>query len=151
MVLIAYLAPDTEQLRRQLVTARRWQDNIRQQQVDRAGMGAAHLHRFVSIGSREHFIALPLKHGCETVKVSSAWPASQMPQHLRCREVGIPCSRHDPKIAGSDDAEVVGDRITHCRPIPRNVFAQEAERRIGELGDGCVAFVVGDVSVHDAP
>src|ERR1700681_4817881 len=63
----------------------------------------------------------------------------------------IPCSRHDPKIAGSDDAEVVGDRITHCRPIARNVFAQEAERRIGELGDGCVAFVVGDVSVHDAP
>jgi hypothetical protein len=63
----------------------------------------------------------------------------------------ILCSRHDPKIAGSDDAEVVGDRITHCRPIPRNVLAQEAERRIGELGDGCVAFVVGDVSVHDAP
>src|SRR5260221_13655971 len=36
-------------------------------------------------------IALPLKHGCETVKVSSAWPASQMPQHLRCREV---CLQH---------------------------------------------------------
>ena len=66
-------------------------------------------------------------------------------------ERGILCSRHDPKIAGSDDAEVVGDRITHCRPIPRNVLTQEAERRIGELGDGCVAFVVGDVSVHDAP
>jgi hypothetical protein len=27
-------------------------------------------------------------------------------------------------------------------------LTQEAERRIGELGDGCVAFVVGDVSVH---
>jgi len=32
---------------------------------------------------------LLLKHGCETVKVWSAWPAPQMPQHLRCREVGL--------------------------------------------------------------
>ncbi|SPJ17220.1 hypothetical protein SBBP2_2600004 [Burkholderiales bacterium] len=34
-------------------------------------------------------IALPLERGCETVKVSSAWPAPQMPQHLRCREVAL--------------------------------------------------------------
>ena len=27
-------------------------------------------------------IALPLKCGCETVKVRSAWPVPQMPQHL---------------------------------------------------------------------
>jgi hypothetical protein len=27
-------------------------------------------------------IALPLERGCETVKVSSAWSAPQMPQHL---------------------------------------------------------------------
>jgi hypothetical protein len=63
----------------------------------------------------------------------------------------IPRSRHYPKIAGSDDAKVVGDGIAHCRPIARNVFAQETERRIGELGDGGVAFVVGNVSVHHAP
>ena len=34
-------------------------------------------------------IPLPLERGCETVKVWSAWPAPQMPQHLRCREVGL--------------------------------------------------------------
>ena len=34
-------------------------------------------------------VALPLECGCETVKVWSAWPAPQMPQHLRCREVGL--------------------------------------------------------------
>ncbi|MGZ9112384.1 MAG: hypothetical protein ACXW3X_15225 [Rhodoplanes sp.] len=33
---------------------------------------------------RSGAIALPLERGCETVKVWSAWPASQMPQHLRC-------------------------------------------------------------------
>jgi Common central domain of tyrosinase len=67
------------------------------------------------------------------------------------RIFSIPRSRHYPKIAGSDDAKVVGDGIAHCRPIARNVFAQETERRIGELGDGGVAFAVGDVSVHHAP
>jgi hypothetical protein len=28
-------------------------------------------------------IALPLERGCETVKAWSAWPAPQMPQHLK--------------------------------------------------------------------
>jgi len=35
----------------------------------------------------------------------------------------IPRSRQDPKIGGSDDAEVVGDRIAHCRPIAGNGVA----------------------------
>jgi hypothetical protein len=48
-----------------------------------------------------------------------------------------PCSRHNPKILGVDDAEIVGDRITEVRPIPRNFFTQETERRIGELGAYC--------------
>ena len=34
-------------------------------------------------------IALPLKRRCETVKVWSAWPAPQVNQQLRCREVGL--------------------------------------------------------------
>src|SRR5271165_2533853 len=34
-------------------------------------------------------IALPLERGCETVKVWSAWPAPQMPQHLRRREIDL--------------------------------------------------------------
>jgi len=34
-------------------------------------------------------IALPLERGRETVKIWSAWPAPQMSQQLRCREVGL--------------------------------------------------------------
>ena len=37
--------------------------------------------------------------------------------------LSIPRSRHDPKILGRDDAEVVGDRIAEVRPIARNLFA----------------------------
>ena len=65
--------------------------------------------------------------------------------------LGIPRSRHDPKILWVDDAEIVGDQITKVRPIPRNLFTQKTERRIGELGTSCVALVVSDVSVHEAP
>src|SRR5665647_2934919 len=63
----------------------------------------------------------------------------------------IPRSRNNPKILGVDDAEIVGDRITEVRPIPRNFFTQETERRIGELGASCVALVVRDMLVHHAP
>src|ERR1700745_1518458 len=63
----------------------------------------------------------------------------------------IPRSRHDPKVLGRDDAEVVGDRIAEVRPIARNLFAQENERRVGELRTSCVAFVVRNVSMHQAP
>ncbi len=63
----------------------------------------------------------------------------------------IPRSRHNPKILWVDDAEIIGDRITEVRPILGNIFTQEPERRIGELGASCVAFVVRDVSVHEAP
>ena len=63
----------------------------------------------------------------------------------------IPRSRHDPKILWVDDAEIVGDQITKVRPILRNLFTQKTERRIGELRASCVALVVSDVSVHEAP
>ena len=65
--------------------------------------------------------------------------------------VTIPRSRHDPKILGVDDTEIVGDRITNVRPIPRNFFTQETERRIGELGASRVGFIVRDMLVHHAP
>ena len=63
----------------------------------------------------------------------------------------IPRSRHDPKVLGRDDAEVVGNRIAEVRPIARNLFAQETERRVGEVRTSCVAFVVRNVSMHQAP
>jgi len=89
------------------------------------------------------------------------WGRSSLPRHTP-RWIGaesgtaaglfhIPRSRHDPKILGRDDAEVVGDRIAKVRPIARNLFAQETERRVGELRAGCIAFVVRNVSVHQAP
>jgi hypothetical protein len=63
----------------------------------------------------------------------------------------IPRSRHNPKILWVDDAEIVGDRIAEVGPIPWHFFAQKTKRRIGELGASCVGFIVGDVSVHEAP
>jgi hypothetical protein len=63
----------------------------------------------------------------------------------------IPRSRHNPKILGVDDAEIIGDRITEVGPIPRNFFTQETERRIGELGASRVGFIVRDMLVHHAP
>src|SRR5665811_1739030 len=63
----------------------------------------------------------------------------------------IPSSRHDPKILWVDDTEIVGDRIAEVRPVPWNFFTQEPKRCIGELGARSVAFVVRDVSVHEAP
>jgi hypothetical protein len=67
---------------------------------------------------------------------------------------GIDCilrSRHNPKILGVDDTEIVGDRIADVPPIPRNFFTQETERRIGELGASRVGFIVRDMLVHHAP
>ena len=60
-------------------------------------------------------------------------------------------SPNNPKFLWVDDAEIVGDRIAEVGPVARNFFAQETERRIGELGASCVGFVVRDVSMHDAP
>ena len=64
--------------------------------------------------------------------------------------IDIPRSCHNPKILGVDDAEIVSDRITEVRPIPRNFFTQETERRIGELGASRVGFMVRDMLVHHA-
>ena len=95
-------------------------------------------------GMEQHIIRARLEH----------FPAKWEPVRRRkCdhQKITIPRSRHDPKILWVDDAEIVGDRITKVRPIPRNLFTQKTERRIGELGTSCVALVVSDVSVHEAP
>ena len=106
-------------------------------------------------------VALPAWiHGSDpTAKIICASYGDQLAKDfaLRTREVlrspayhaifpNIPRSRHNPKILGVDDAKIVGDRITEVRPIPGNLFTQETERRIGELGASCVAFVVRDMS-----
>src|SRR5580698_134795 len=70
---------------------------------------------------------------------------------LRSGAYSLLGSPHNPKFLWVDDAEIVGNRITEVRPVPGNFFTQKSERRISELGACCVAFVVRDVSVHEAP
>jgi hypothetical protein len=61
----------------------------------------------------------------------------------------IPRSRHNPKILRVDDAEIVGDRITEVRPIPRNFFTQETERRIANWAQVSIeAFYPMLVLIH---
>jgi hypothetical protein len=68
-----------------------------------------------------------------------AWRAARTAGHIWRAMRTIPRSRHDPKILGRDDAEVVGDRIAEVRPVARNLFAQETAHRLGELRTSCVA------------
>src|SRR5580704_359676 len=82
----------------------------------------------------------PNSGGNTTSEVASRWWG-------RTRANAILGSPHNPKFLWVDDAEIVGDRITEVRPVPRNFFTQETERRVSELGACCVAFVVRDVSV----
>jgi hypothetical protein len=85
---------------------------------------------------------------------SRAYVPGHLRQHVQIASTiiyAIPRSRHNPKILGVDDTEIVGDRITKACPIPWNCFTQEIERRIGELGASCVALIVRDMLVHHAP
>src|ERR1019366_8816613 len=68
----------------------------------------------------------------------------------------IPRSRHNPKILRIDDAEIVGDRITEVRPIPRNFFTQETERVLPQADAGHIELAGfhnirfwGDASAQD--
>jgi hypothetical protein len=58
----------------------------------------------------------------------------------------IPRSRQNPKILWVDDAEV--DRITKACPVLGDFVAQESVRELSACG---VAFVMRDISVHEAP
>src|SRR5262249_57504551 len=65
-------------------------------QIDVAQTGAALDHDVADMGcgpqvahGRGWPVALPFECCCEAVKVRPAWSAPQMPQHLRCREVGL--------------------------------------------------------------
>ena len=49
-----------------------------------------------------------------------------------------------------NEAEVVCDRIAELRPALRDIFAEEVQRRFGELSIRGVTFVVCQMLVHDA-
>jgi hypothetical protein len=69
------------------------------------------------------------------------WVASHVyPVHVMTRKFLGEMTR---KLAATESQEV--------RPIARNLFAQEPERRVGELRTSGVAFVVRNVSMHQAP
>ena len=51
----------------------------------------------------------------------------------------------------ADDAKIIGDGVPEAVPVLGDLAAQEIERGVRELSACGVAFVVGDVSVHDRP
>jgi hypothetical protein len=61
---------------------------------------------------RRRAIALLFERRCETVEVRPAWPAPQMSQHLRCREVGLQHVRPRlwPAIGGQADGAAGANR-----------------------------------------
>jgi hypothetical protein len=62
----------------------------------------------------------------------------------------IPRSRQNPKIFWVDNAKITGDGIAKVSPVLGDFVTQEIERGIRELPTCRMAFVVGDVSVHEA-
>lgn len=60
-------------------------------------------------------------------------------------------SGQNPRILRVDDVEVVGDPVTKSSPVLGDFVAQEIERGVRELSAWGVAFVVGNVFVHDRP
>src|SRR6516165_1844871 len=65
--------------------------------------------------------------------------------------IGIPGLRDDPKIVGRDDAKVVGDSVAKAVPFFGNSSPKEAQDCRSELGEGFIASIIGDMSVHYAP
>jgi hypothetical protein len=62
----------------------------------------------------------------------------------------IPRSRQNPKIFWVDNAKITGDGVAKVSPVLGDFVTQEIERGIRELPTCRMAFVVGDVSVHEA-
>jgi hypothetical protein len=78
-------------------------------------------------------IAAPLERSDRSFSALITSPACRGDRRASLSKIAIPCSRHHPKILRIDDTEIVGDRIAEFGPVARHFFAQEIERRIGEL------------------
>lgn len=63
----------------------------------------------------------------------------------------IPCSPDNPEFLWVNDAKIVCDLVAPLMPVRRHFVAQEGQHRDTEFLEGRVAFVVCDVSVHQAP
>jgi len=62
----------------------------------------------------------------------------------------ILCSRENPEVRGVYDAEIIRNLIAPILPVFRHFFVQEVQHCGAEILEACVAFVVGDVSVHES-
>ena len=69
----------------------------------------------------------------------------------RAAQLGIPRSRHNPKIARRYDAKVIGDRIAELRPVPGDRFAKKPEGGAGKFSVRGVASIMRHMLVHHAP
>jgi hypothetical protein len=57
----------------------------------------------------------------------------------------------DPEICWVNDAEIVGDGVSQMAPVSWDGVAKKREHGGGEFSEGSVAFVVGDVLMHQTP
>ena len=65
--------------------------------------------------------------------------------------VSIPCSRDNPELRWVYDTEIVSNLIAVIVPVLWHFLAQEGQHCGAELPEGGVAFVVGDMPVHQPP
>lgn len=82
---------------------------------------------------------------------SPPWYLYLLIQYFQVDFHDIPRSRENPEIRWVYDAEVIRNLIAPVLPVFRHVVAQEVQHGDAEILEACVAFVVGDVSVHQSP
>ena len=64
---------------------------------------------------------------------------------------GIPRSRDNPEVCWVNDTEIVGDLVAISAPALWHAVAQEVQHCAAKIRERGVAFVVGDLSVHQPP
>jgi hypothetical protein len=78
----------------------------------------------------------------------SNWRHNQTAAHSK---KSIPRSGDNPELCWGYDTEIVSHLIAVVAPVLWHVFAKETQHRGAEVPEGGVAFVVGDVPVHQPP
>jgi transposase InsO family protein len=63
----------------------------------------------------------------------------------------ILCSRDNPELRWGYDTEIVSNLVAVFTPVVGHFLAQEGQHCGAELPEGGVAFVVGDMPVHQPP
>ena len=66
-------------------------------------------------------------------------------------DIGIPRSRDNPEVCWVNDTEIVGDLVAINAPALWHAVAQEVQHCAAKIRERGVAFVVGELSVHQPP